>query len=107
MEDVNSSIGFRGGRTSSPLLDLNNLRTLDLSFNNFDGAPVPEFVGGLRSLRYLYISNSKFGGQVPPQLGNLSKLLCLDLNTIFGGYLFRHLLGRSGMVVTPHGTEVP
>ena len=57
MEDVNSSIGFRGGRTSSPLLDLNNLRTLDLSFNNFDGAPVPEFGGGLRSLRYLYISN--------------------------------------------------
>jgi len=77
LEDVNSSIEFRGGRTSSPLLDLKNLRTLDLRFNNFDGALVPEFVGGLRSLRYLYISNSKFSGRVPPHLGNLSKLLCL------------------------------
>ncbi|CAL4962785.1 unnamed protein product [Urochloa decumbens] len=83
LEGVSPSIRFRGGQMSTPLLDLKNLRTLDLRNNNFGGAPIPEFIGGLKSLRYLYISNSRFGGRVPPQIGNLSKLLCLDLNTIF------------------------
>ncbi|CAL4948885.1 unnamed protein product [Urochloa decumbens] len=83
LEDVNSSIRFRGGQMSTPLLDLKNLRTLNLRDNNFGGAPIPEFIGGLKSLRYLYISNSKFGGRVPPQIGNLPRLLYLDLNSIY------------------------
>nr|CAB3463360.1 unnamed protein product [Digitaria exilis] len=76
---ANSSIGFRGGQMNSSLLGLQHLRSLDLSYNDFNGMPVPEFIGGLTNLRYLYLSYSNFGGRVPPQLGNLSRLLHLDL----------------------------
>ncbi|KAF8643376.1 hypothetical protein HU200_066896 [Digitaria exilis] len=76
---ANSSIGFRGGQMNSSLLGLQHLRSLDLSYNDFNGMPVPEFIGGLTNLRYLYLSYSNFGGRVPPQLGNLSRLLYLDL----------------------------
>lgn len=68
---------------SSSLLGLQHLRSLDLRVNNFTGAPIPEFIGGLKNLRYLFLSNANLGGRLPPQLGNLSKLLCLDLNSIY------------------------
>ncbi|KAJ1284184.1 hypothetical protein BS78_03G185800 [Paspalum vaginatum] len=43
--------GFRGGQMSPSLLGLKNLRTLDLRGNNFSGAPIPDFIGGLNNLR--------------------------------------------------------
>ncbi|PWA87137.1 Leucine-rich repeat-containing protein [Artemisia annua] len=69
---------FRGNLSSS-LLRLKQLRHLDISCNNFERIQIPSFIGSLRNLRYLNISNSKFGGMIPPQLGNLSELevLCL------------------------------
>ncbi|MFS7950990.1 putative leucine-rich repeat-containing, plant-type, leucine-rich repeat domain superfamily [Helianthus anomalus] len=67
------------GDISRSLLELKQLKHLDLSCNDFRGIHVPKFVGSFQNLRYLNLSQSNFGGSIPPQLGNLSELhvLCL------------------------------
>ncbi|KAA8532489.1 hypothetical protein F0562_032511 [Nyssa sinensis] len=42
---------------------------------------IPEFLGSLRSLRYLNLSAAGFGGRVLHHLGNLSSLMYLDLGS--------------------------
>jgi hypothetical protein len=74
--------GLKGeGEINSSLAALTRLAYLDLSDNNFDGLAIPEFVGSFKKLRYLDLSHANFGGKVPPQLGNLSTLEHLDLNS--------------------------
>ncbi|PWA92960.1 Alpha crystallin/Hsp20 domain-containing protein [Artemisia annua] len=67
------------GDLSPSLLGLKKLEHLDLSCNDFGWNQIPEFIGSLANLRYLKLSNSNFGGIIPPKLGNLSNLhtLCL------------------------------
>ena len=64
---------------SPSLLALEHLNYLDLSFNDFGYQQIPKFMGSFKNLKYLNLSNANFGGSVPPQLGNLTKLLHLDL----------------------------
>ncbi|KAJ9679440.1 hypothetical protein PVL29_021389 [Vitis rotundifolia] len=71
-----------GGKVSPALLQLEFLNYLDLSWNDFGGAPIPSFLGSMQSLRYLNLYHASFGGLIPPQLGNLSNLHSLYL----GGY---------------------
>ena len=74
------------GNLSSSLLELQQLNYLDLSSNDFGGQPIPEFFGSLNKLRHLNLSHSGFGGRVPYQLGNLSRLQSLDLNSQYNNY---------------------
>jgi len=72
------------GQISSSLLALRHLTHLDLSGNALGGnMSIPEFIGSLKSLTYLDLSNMNFVGQVPPQLGNLTKLAYLDIHKDF------------------------
>ena len=73
---------FLGGEISGSLLDLKHLTYLDLSLNDFQGIPIPNFLGSFERFRYLNLSNAAFGGMIPPHLGNLSQLRYLNL---FGG----------------------
>ncbi|KAJ6792660.1 putative LRR receptor-like serine/threonine-protein kinase GSO1 [Iris pallida] len=67
-------------KLSPSLFDLTHLKHLDLSLNDFSGAPIPELIGSLVNLEYLNLSNAHFGGKVTHQLGNLSNLHSLDLS---------------------------
>ncbi|CAL4903267.1 unnamed protein product [Urochloa decumbens] len=76
----NDHVHWLRGQISSSLLALRHLKHLDLSGNDLGGhKPVPEFVGSLGSLKYLNLSYMNFSGRVPPQLGNLTRLVYLDI----------------------------
>nr|XP_020196369.1 receptor-like protein EIX2 [Aegilops tauschii subsp. strangulata] len=76
------------GKVSSSLLGLSHLKHLDLSGNIVLGAgmAMPGFLGSLPSLTYLNLSEMGFHGRVPPQLGNLSKLVQLDMRNYYDNY---------------------
>ncbi|KAG5558232.1 hypothetical protein RHGRI_008235 [Rhododendron griersonianum] len=91
-----------GGKINPSLLDLKHLQYLDLSSNDFEGAPIPSFIGSISTLRYLNLSRAGFGGTIPPQLGNVTtmryldlrsnnELLCGNLQWLSGLVLLRHL----------------
>ncbi|XVF57803.1 hypothetical protein PTKIN_Ptkin07bG0011500 [Pterospermum kingtungense] len=71
------------GEISPSLLDLKYLKYLDLSFNDLGRVPIPNFIGSLKTLRYLNLSGVSFGGTLPSFLGNLTSLRYLDLNSCF------------------------
>eukprot|EP01084_Bolivina_argentea_P147720 258389_1 len=64
----------------------NNLTLLVLSRNNFIANNSLELLTHCKSLQLLYLSNNKFGGQIPVNISNISDLQYLDLSTNwFGG----------------------
>ncbi|XP_048443254.1 receptor-like protein EIX1 [Pyrus x bretschneideri] len=73
-----------GGKVNPSLLNLKHLTYLDLSCNDFGGQQFPGFLGSLKGLRYLNLSDAWFKGTVPHQLGNLSSLRYLDLSSNYG-----------------------
>ncbi|KAM3300804.1 hypothetical protein ACQJBY_041699 [Aegilops geniculata] len=77
------------GKVSPSLLALQGLQYLDLSGNIVLGAgmAMPGFLGSLSSLSYLNLSEMGFHGRVPPQLGNLSKLIQLDMRNYYNYHI--------------------
>ena len=65
---------FRG-KLSPSLIDLKYLNYLDVSNNDFNQSQIPEFIGSLSKLKYLNLSFSNFGRNIPVKLGNLWNLL--------------------------------
>nr|GMD69501.1 receptor-like protein 12 [Ipomoea batatas] len=72
--------GFLSGKVSPSLLQLRHLSYLDLSYNDFQGHNIPDFIGSLHSLRVLKLNSALFSGKIPNQLGNLTNLQVLDLS---------------------------
>ncbi|CAO2824682.1 unnamed protein product [Amaranthus hypochondriacus] len=82
-DSISDTKASLGGKLSISLLELKYLSHLDLSLNDFEGNPIPKFLGELKRLTYLNLACSNFSGIVPPQLGNLTNLQSLDLYSDF------------------------
>ncbi|XP_076956972.1 uncharacterized protein LOC143632298 [Bidens hawaiensis] len=76
-----------GGSISPSVINLLQLRYLDLSCNDFGRSSIPAFIGSFQNLIYLNLSYSNFSGEIPHQLGNLSTLHVLDLSGDIGAIL--------------------
>jgi len=67
------------GSLPNELASLNNLTWLWLQDNQFTGG-IPAWIGDLDSLRTLRLfNNPNLGGNIPPEIGNLTKLIDLRL----------------------------
>ena len=93
-----------GGKINLSFLDLKQLIYLDLSHNDFGGTHIPKFLGSMGSLRYLNLSNARFGGLIPRQLGNLSNLQYLNLgdSNYYGDLSVENLQWLSGLPLLQH-----
>ncbi|AES64029.1 LRR receptor-like kinase [Medicago truncatula] len=94
--NILSSPSF-GGKINPSLADLKHLSHLDLSYSDFEGAPIPEFIGYLNMLNYLDLSNANFTGMVPTNLGNLSNLHYLDISSPYSSLWARDLSWLSAL----------
>ncbi|KAI9098483.1 hypothetical protein K1719_025108 [Acacia pycnantha] len=82
------------GNISESLLELQQLKYLNLSYNDFGDNHVPEFFSSLKNLRFLDLRSCYFNGQIPKQLGNLSNLQYLNLGKIGLGGEIPYQLGN-------------
>ncbi|KAK1435256.1 hypothetical protein QVD17_01017 [Tagetes erecta] len=81
---ISLKFGYLEGKISSSLLNLSYLNQLDLSYNSFTGT-IPMFIGCMAQLLYLDLSNNYFTGSIPMFIGsNNLAYLYLDSNDFTG-----------------------
>jgi len=97
MDDVNHNHGntfYISGDIHKSLMELRQLKYLNLNGNNLQHNYIPGFFGSLINLRYLDLSNCNFDGEIHIQFESLSHLKYLNLswNQLYGS--IPHRLGN-------------
>ncbi|KAK1369063.1 leucine-rich repeat receptor-like protein kinase PXL1 [Heracleum sosnowskyi] len=77
--NANTSTSLKG-TISRSLFTLNQIRYLDLSYNDFNSSTLPSGLSNLTRLTYLNLSNSMFEDFITTQFANLTSLTQLDLS---------------------------
>ncbi|KAL4606302.1 hypothetical protein ACB092_09G093200, partial [Castanea dentata] len=72
-----------GGLLNSSLFSLQYLEYLNLAYNKLSPSTIPFPFGNLTKLSYLNLSNAGFVGQIPNAISRLTRLVTLDLSTLF------------------------
>ncbi|KAL7218669.1 hypothetical protein ACSBR2_011852 [Camellia fascicularis] len=78
--DLSSSFLYGSINSKSSLFNLVHLQRLNLSGNHFNFSQIPPRIGNLSRLTSLDLSYSVFFGQIPSNISNLSKLVYLNLS---------------------------
>ncbi|TYH63963.1 hypothetical protein ES332_D07G233500v1 [Gossypium tomentosum] len=78
--DLSSSFLYGSINSHNSLFQLHHLRRLSLSDNDFNGSEIPPAIGNLTRLSRLDLSSSGFTGQIPYEVLQLSNLVILDLS---------------------------
>ncbi|KAI7997076.1 Receptor-like protein 6 [Camellia lanceoleosa] len=81
--DLNSESISGGINHLSSLFSLQFLQNLNLAYNNFNFTQVPPSFGNLTRLTHLNLSNANLAGQIPIVLSHMTKLVTLDLSTLY------------------------
>ena len=68
--------------SSSSLFRLHHLQHLSLAGNSFRDSRIPPEFGNLTNLIYLNLSQASFTGQIPIEISRLTRLVTLDLSYI-------------------------
>ncbi|KAM0856595.1 hypothetical protein ACQ4PT_048997 [Festuca glaucescens] len=72
--------GLQGTLEGARLFKLNNLTTLDLGENNYNGK-IPESIGHLQRLEELHLNNNNMSGELPATMSNCTNLITIDLKS--------------------------
>nr|GMC99591.1 probable LRR receptor-like serine/threonine-protein kinase At4g08850 [Ipomoea batatas] len=78
LERLDLGNNFFQGPFPISLINLSNLKSLRLSYNNLSGT-IPHEIGSITSLQALKLTNNSFLGNIPPSIGNLKHLQYLTL----------------------------
>ncbi|KAL9315293.1 hypothetical protein ACSQ67_016294 [Phaseolus vulgaris] len=79
--DLNGESINGGFDNSSTLFNLQRLRILNLSVNNFS-SEIPSGFSKLKNLTYLNLSIAGFVGQIPIEISSLTRLVTLDISSL-------------------------
>ncbi|KAF7827075.1 receptor-like protein 7 [Senna tora] len=66
---------------NSTIFQLSHLQSFNLAFNNFSGSSISSQLGDLVTLTHLNLSSSRFSGEIPSKISQLSKLVSHDLSS--------------------------